>query len=109
MEKREMRFNGKMEKYVITARLKREHSTNNRNTNMLKIAKQMKKDGIRPNNMLENSFTALDLEFTDMDGVNKCLEIMDQGEGMLTYTIKSRSIQNRRVISSWDSKVEEFI
>lgn len=39
MEKREKRFNGKMEKYVITARLKREHSTNNRNTNTLKIAK----------------------------------------------------------------------
>lgn len=98
-----------MEKYVITARLKREHSTNNRNTNTLKIAKQMKKDGIRPNNMLENSFTALDLEFADMDGANKCLKIMDHGEGMLTYTIKNRSIQNRRVISSWDSKVEEFI
>lgn len=73
IERKEKRFTGRMEKYVITARLKKEHSTNNRNTNTLKIAKEMKKNGIKPNNILENSFTAMGLEFADMEEANKCL------------------------------------
>lgn len=46
---------------------------------MLKIARQLKKDGIRPDKMLESSFTAMDLEFTDIEKADKCLEIEDQG------------------------------
>lgn len=100
IEKKEKRFTRGMEKYVITARLKKEQSTNNKNTNILKIAKRMKKDGVKPERMLENSFTAMELEFTDMNEANKCLEIMDQGNGDVMYSIKGRAIQCRGVIAS---------
>lgn len=96
--KREKRFYSRMEKYVITAKLKKEYSINNKNTNTLNIAKKMKKDGIKPNKTLENSFTAMDLEFEDTEEANKCLEIMDQGEGTMIYGIKSRTMQCRGVV-----------
>lgn len=60
-KRKEKRFVGYMEKYVVTVRLKKEFGTNDRNTNMLTITKQLKQDRIRPEKMLENSFTAMDL------------------------------------------------
>lgn len=100
IEKKEKRFTRGMEKYVITARLKKKQSTNNKNTDILKIAKRMKKDGVKTERILENSFTAMDLEFTDMNEANKCLEIMDQGNGDVMYSIKGRAIQCRGIIAS---------
>lgn len=68
--------------------------------NTVRVAKQLKKDGIKPDKMLENSFTALDLEFENMKEANKCLNVLNQEESFVTYVIKSRSMQCRGVISS---------
>lgn len=108
-KRKEKRFVGYMEKYVVTVRLKKEFGTNDRNTNMLTITKQLKQDRIRPEKMLENSFTAMDLEFGHKEEANKCLDITEQEERAVTYVIKSKTLQCRGVISSWDGKVEEFL
>lgn len=109
IENKKKRFTRRMEKYVITARLKKEQSMNNRNTNTLRIGKQVKKDGVKPDKVLENSFTVMDLKFIDMEEANKCLEIMEQGKGDMMYSIRNRAMQCREVVASWDRKVEEFL
>lgn len=55
----------------------------------------MKKDGIKLDKMLENSFTALDLEFEEINEANKCLDVLDQEGNLVTYVIKSRSLECR--------------
>lgn len=93
---------------VVTARLKTEYVTNNKKMNTMKIMSQVVNDGMEADNIFENSFTAIDLEYEDREKANKCLELEDNVNKKITYSIAKRNIQAKGVITSWDGEVEEL-
>lgn len=104
----EGRFYKNQDKYIVTARLKQEYVTQNKKVNSVKIMAQVDKDEINVDSILENSFTALDLEFKDKEVANKCLSIEDNSNRRINYTIAKRNIQVKGVITLWDGEIQEL-
>lgn len=99
----------RQEKYVVTVKLKSDHSMIDKRTNAVKIIREIVKDDIDPDKILDNGFAALDLVFKNMEEANKCLRIKDRKERVIIYIITGRTIKSKGVITAWDSNLQELL
>lgn len=99
----------RQEEYVVTVKLKPDHSTIDKRTNAVKIIREIVKDDIDPDKILDSEFAASNLVFTNMEEANKCLRIKDRKERAIIYVITGRTTQSKGVITAWDSNLQELL
>lgn len=108
-EVRETRFRSSQSgEYIVTARLEQEQCSNLKKVNSCRIVRQVTRDQISPVKIIDSSFNTMDLYFQDMIKANKCLDIKDNSERCVLYTIENRTIRSKGVITGWTDKLKEL-
>lgn len=92
---------------VVQARVMEKYVSKNKMNNMVKIAREMVREGIKVKEMKQCGLSVAELKFTNIVEANNCMNIgrRDKEEGQIRYSIPGRMQRIKGFISDWDSGV----
>lgn len=91
---------------IVQARIKEKYKAKSRTNNMIKLAREVSRAGLRMRGIKNCEIALADIRFENIIDANKCLNLgEDREDSQVKYSIPNRIMRIKGVISDWDCSV----
>lgn len=91
---------------LVQAKIKEKYKDKSKTNNMIKIAREVNRAGLRTRGIKSCGLAIADIRFGNIIDANKCLNLgKDREDSQVDYSIPKRIMRIKGVISDWDKGV----